>query len=321
MTTIPQSDPAGNADPWLAEYVAHLGTAGVASHYTLRNYRDALSEFDRWHRHERRTPPDWAGLRRDDFRQYLRFLGKQQLGRASIQLRFSALRGFYRFLVRRGRLESSPLHHLSLPKRGQRLPRFLTAQQMVDLLNAPLKALAGKREGTGKHVDEQTYRRDQAILELIYSCGLRIAELTGLNAEDLDWQEQVIRVKGKGRKERLMPVGQPALQALRNYWNGLETWPAAGQAMFHAARGKCRRVTPRVIQARLKEYLILAGLDPHLTPHKIRHSYATHLLDAGADLRSVQELLGHAHLVTTQVYTHVSTERLKKAYDNAHPRA
>jgi site-specific recombinase XerD len=321
MSTAPHSNALGDADAWFQEFVGHLTADRGASTHTVRNYRHALGEFTRWHLQERQSPPDWAVLGRDDFRQYLRFLGRQRLGRASIQLRFAALRGYYRFLIRRGRLTSSPLHNLALPKREQRLPRFLTAQQMADLLNAPLKALANKRQTTRKRVNEQTYRRDQAILELIYSCGLRIAELTGLNAEDLDWQEQVIRVKGKGRKERLLPVGRPALEALRVYWNSLETAPSPGQAMFHGARGQSRRVTARVIQSRLKEYLVLAGLDPRLTPHKLRHSYATHLLDAGADLRSVQELLGHAHLVTTQVYTHVSTDRLKRAYDKAHPRA
>jgi site-specific recombinase XerD len=321
MASVPHSELTGRSSAWSEEYLSHLATDRAASSHTVRNYRHAVREFVCWHRRERQSPPNWAELKRDDFRQYLRFLGRQQLGRASIQLRFSALRGFYRFLVRRGRLTASPIRNLALPKREQRLPRFLTAPQMVELLNAPLRALACKRENTRRRVDEQTYRRDQAILELIYSCGLRIAELTALNVEDLDWQEQVIRVRGKGRKERLLPVGQPALDAIQAYWSGLKTLPGPEAPVFHAARGKVRRVSSRVIQARLKEYLVLAGLDPHLTPHKLRHSYATHLLDAGADLRSVQELLGHAHLVTTQVYTHVSTERLKRAYDQAHPRA
>jgi integrase/recombinase XerC len=313
--------PAKNRDPWLNEFEAHLATDRAASPYTRRNYRHALAEFVQWHREERQAQPAWTELERHDFRQYLRHLGRHRLGRAAIQLRFSALRTFYRFLVRRGRLATSPIRNLALPKREQRLPKFLTREQMVELLNAPLLALASKRRSGSKPVDELPYRRDQAILETIYSCGLRISELSALKVEDLNSREQVVRVRGKGRKERLAPIGQPALTAIQAYWNRLRTFPGPGDPVFQAARGQGRSLSPRIIQARLKRYLALAGLDPHLTPHKLRHSYATHLLDAGADLRSVQELLGHAHLVTTQVYTHVSTERLKRAYDQAHPRA
>jgi integrase/recombinase XerC len=164
-------------------------------------------------------------------------------------------------------------------------------------------------------------RRDVAILETIYSCGLRISELCGLLASDIDWSEQLIRVRGKGRKERLLPIGQTALQAIRNHWNLLPYPPRGESPAFLERSTKLKPVGPRSLQLRLKKYLALAGLDPNLTPHKLRHSYATHLLDSGADLRSVQELLGHAHLVSTQVYTHLTTERLKKAYDQAHPRA
>jgi integrase/recombinase XerC len=163
--------------------------------------------------------------------------------------------------------------------------------------------------------------RDTAILETMYSCGLRISELCGLRVEDINWNEQLVRVRGKGKKERQVPIGAPALQAIELYWKLLPNHPAPGEPVFWRASKKSDPMQPRRLQARLKRYLEIAGLDPRLTPHKLRHSYATHLLDAGADLRSVQELLGHAHLVTTQVYTHVTTERLKKAYDEAHPRA
>ena len=160
-----------------------------------------------------------------------------------------------------------------------------------------------------------------AILETIYSCGLRISELCGLEAEDIDWNERIVRVRGKGKKERLVPIGEPALAAIRNYWSLLPQPPAGESPAFLVSATKPQAGLPATLQLRLKKYLALAGLDPGLTPHKLRHSYATHLLDAGADLRSVQELLGHAHLVTTQVYTHLTTERLKRAYDAAHPRA
>jgi len=192
---------------------------------------------------------------------------------------------------------------------------------MLDLLNAPLKELAAQRQEAGAAIDPTPFLRDVAILETIYSCGLRISELCGLQAEDINWNEQLVRVRGKGKKERLVPVGAPALAAIQNYWNKLKRLPGIETPVFLAKAHKLKPMYPRLVQLRLKRYLALAGLDPHLTPHQLRHSYATHLLDAGADLRSVQELLGHAHLVSTQVYTHVTTERLKRAYDRAHPRA
>ncbi|HMP84429.1 MAG TPA: tyrosine recombinase XerC [Verrucomicrobiota bacterium] len=310
-------------DNWIQKFLAHLATDRGASAYTQRNYRQALEEFHLWHKNDRQSPPDWEKLQRDDFRAYLRFLGRQNLGRAAIALRFSALRTFYRFLMRRGSVESSPIKNLSLPKPAKRLPQFLTVQQMKDLLDAPLKALDApeKKRGRGRPVSATACYRDVAILETIYSCGLRISELCGLVADDIDWQERLVRVRGKGKKERLVPIGEPALSAIENYWRLLEQRPEGGSPVFQGETKLRASLSSRILEERLKKYLALAGLDPKLTPHKLRHSYATHLLDAGADLRSVQELLGHAHLATTQVYTHLTTERLKKAYDEAHPRA
>jgi site-specific recombinase XerD len=243
------------------------------------------------------------------------------LRRAAIQLRFCALRSFYKFLIRGGAAATSPIKNLSLPKLEKRLPRFLTPRQILDLLDAPLKELAARRQKAGADLDPTPFLRDVAILETIYSCGLRISELCGLQAEDINWNEQLVRVRGKGKKERLVPVGAPALTAIQNYWSELHRPPGIETPVFLAKTRALKPMYPRLVQLRLKRYLALAGLDPHLTPHQLRHSYATHLLDAGADLRSVQELLGHAHLVSTQIYTHVTTERLKRAYDRAHPRA
>jgi site-specific recombinase XerD len=265
----------------------------------------------------------WEKLSRDDFRNYLRFLGRNNLGRAAIQLRFSALRTFYKFLIRHGAVEMSPIRNLSLPKLEKRLPKFLTVQQMKDLLAAPAKLLETRKQekGAGRPISAAACLRDLAVLETIYSCGLRISELCGMRAEDIDWSEQIVRVRGKGKKERLVPVGEPALRTIQNYWSVLTPPPAGLSPVFFAETKKHAPLNPLQLSRRLKQYLVIAGLDPGLTPHKLRHSYATHLLDAGADLRSVQELLGHAHLITTQIYTHVTTERLKKAYDAAHPRA
>lgn len=304
-------------DEWADKFCAHLGTDRGASAYTLRNYRHALSEFRTWHQQERQQAPVWVELERDDFRAYLRFLGRRQLGRAAIQLRFSALRTFYKFLVRHGVLAASPIRNLALPKLGKRLPKFLTEQQMVDLLGAPQKLLPAEPKGETLVL----CRRDVAVLETIYSCGLRISELCGLMACDIDWDGQALRVRGKGKKERLVPIGSPALEAIRAYWRLLPSAPTGNAPVFVSRGDLMKAVSARDLQMRLKKYLVVAGLDPSLSPHKLRHSYATHLLDKGADLRSVQELLGHAHLVTTQVYTHLTTQRLKQAYDRAHPRA
>jgi site-specific recombinase XerD len=309
-------------DEWINKFLQHLATDRGASIYTQRNYRQAVLEFHRWHLNERKQPPTWETLQRDDFRAYLRFLGRQHLSRAASQLRFSALRTFYRFLIRRGAVATSPIKNLALPKLGKRLPKFLTLQQMADLLAAPLKLLPAQGDkGAAHKAAVFACRRDVAVLETIYSCGLRISELCGLVAQDIDWNEGVVRVRGKGKKERLAPIGEPALEAIRTYWGLLPEAPAGESPVFLAGAKKRTAVAPRHLQLRLKKYLAVAGLDPHLTPHKLRHSYATHLLDAGANLRSVQELLGHAHLVTTQIYTHLTTERLKRAYDAAHPRA
>jgi site-specific recombinase XerD len=308
-------------DEWLEKFFQHLATDRGASAYTQRNYRQALSEFSKWHNEERKQPAKWEALGRDDFRAYLRYLGRHELGRAAIQLRFCALRTFYKFLIRNGVVAASPIKNLSLPKLARRLPKFLTAQQVVDLLNAPAKLLPATDKQGRRSDAELLCRRDVAVLETIYSCGLRISELCGLQAADLDWSERLVRIRGKGKKERLVPIGEPALKAIQAYWNLLPQMPGGQSPVFFASSKRFRPVSARDLQLRLKKYLAIAGLDPNLTPHKLRHSYATHMLDAGADLRSVQELLGHAHLATTQVYTHLTTERLKRAYDSAHPRA
>jgi integrase/recombinase XerC len=323
MTTIQHECPKSpeQADPLVVAFLQHLATDRGASPYTQRNYAQALADLDCWHRDERKAPPPWTTLERDDFRGYLRWLGRTGLGRAAIRLRFSALRSFYRFLVRRGHVQSVPIRNLALPKLARRLPRFLTPEQVVALLRAPLAELDRAQSSTDQPVPATEFRRDAALLELLYSSGLRIGEICALRVEDISFDEQLVRVRGKGRKERLVPVGAPALEAIRFYWSSLDAAPGAGLPVFLARKTHAEPVYPRLVQLRLKRYLAAAGLDPALTPHKLRHSFATHLLDAGADLRSVQELLGHAHLATTQVYTHLTTERLKRIYEKAHPRA
>ncbi|HWQ92195.1 MAG TPA: tyrosine-type recombinase/integrase, partial [Clostridia bacterium] len=187
------------------------------------------------------------------------------------------------------------------------------------LLSGPAPVPGQAPPAASHKADHHILLRDLAAFETIYSCGLRISEACGLKAEDIDWSQRLVRVRGKGKKERVVPIGEQALKVIRTYWN--ETaHPSAGDApVFPGRPGQLKPVSVRTLQLRLVKHR--AGLDSKLTPHKLRHSYATHLLDAGADLRTVQELLGHAHLVTTQVYTHITPERLKRAYDQAHPRA
>ncbi|MGH7977302.1 MAG: tyrosine recombinase XerC [Limisphaerales bacterium] len=335
MQAQPKENHQQIRDRWIQQFLAHLAADRGASIYTQRNYKQALEEFAKWQLNENPAPAFadksaparhavvWEKLQRDDFRGFVRFLGRNNLSRAATQLRFSALRTFYKFLIRHGGATESPIKNLSLPKLEKRLPKFLTKQQMEDLLIAPVKLLETQKQkkGAGRPISAAACLRDVAVLETIYSCGLRISELCGLRADDIDWSEQIVRVRGKGKKERLVPVGKPALDAIENYWKILKQPPSGQSPIFFSETKSRTPLAPIQLSRRLKQYLVIAGLDPHLTPHKLRHSYATHLLDAGADLRSVQELLGHAHLVTTQVYTHVTTERLKKAYDAAHPRA
>ncbi|MEN9576966.1 MAG: hypothetical protein RL514_4821 [Verrucomicrobiota bacterium] len=308
-------------DPWVAEFLTHLATDRGASDYTRRNYAEALAEFHRWHAAAKQTQPAWATLLRDDFRNFLRHLSQRNLSRATIHLTFSALRTFYKFLIRRAHVTASPIRNLTLPKPERRLPKFVTVAQAKALMESPLRELERERQTREKPVDPLPFLRDAALLETVYSCGLRVSEVCGLRGEDLDPTQRLVRVRGKGRKERLVPIGLPAVRAISNYWRALPQPPAPDAPIFLAEPETGQPLRPAQVQLRLKRYLLAAGLDTRLTPHKLRHSFATHLLDHGADLRSVQELLGHRNLVTTQVYTHVTTERLKQAYAAAHPRA
>jgi integrase/recombinase XerC len=322
MSPEPEApDPEPVADPLVDRFRQHLETGRNASGYTVRNYLHALAEFSLWHQESAGRPPDWTVLRREDFRSYLRSLGRRSLGRSPIHLRFSALRTFYRFLHREEVIRETPLRNIALPKPDRRLPVFISADQMAALLEAPLQELARERASGEEPVDAAPFLRDAAVLETIYSSGLRISEVCGLRVADVNLSERALRVRGKGRKERQVPLGRPAVAALERFWTATGHTREGGSAVFPRNSSTPDPVTAGEIQRRLKRYLSAAGLDPALTPHKLRHSFATHLLDRGADLRSVQELLGHARLSSTEVYTHVSTERLRKAYNSAHPRA
>ncbi len=320
---MPSSSPSirpESKDAVLAEFLQQLEQGRGMSPNTVRNYRQALLEF-------KATVPDksWWELKPADFKAYLYKLARaQELGPSTVRLRFAALRTFYKLAVRDGKVKLNPVSDLSLPKLPRRLPVFLNQEQITALLDAPRQMWATdeKRQAAGgKKKDRRAARnwqmlRDVAWLELFYSAGLRLAELVHIRRSHLDLHQGTVRVIGKGRKERLCPLGNPAIRALEDY---LDACPFDGEALFVSAQG--RQLNGRTVQLALKRYLAAAGLDAKLTPHKLRHTFATHLLDHGADLRSVQELLGHAQLTTTQIYTSVSVERLKRVYDGAHPRA
>ena len=297
---MPASD-----DPLTSAYLDHLRNERNASPRTVDNYDRALraaAEFI--------ATKSWREASADDFRAYLFALMKRERSRATIRLDFAALRSFYKFLCQRKGLATNPLMAVSLPKADKRLPVFLTTTQIEALLRAPHEA---KPE---KQAPAWMPWRDAAILELFYSSGLRLAELTALEVRDIDPYNETVRVLGKGSKERIVPVGEPALEAIQQYRARANV--SSGPLFISKLR---RRLGPASIWTLVKKYLRLAQIPVPASPHKLRHSFATHLLDAGADLRSVQSLLGHASLSTTQIYTHVTTERLKKAYDQAHPRA
>jgi integrase/recombinase XerC len=272
---------------------------------TLINYRHALAEF-------RKSVPEpaWRELTADHFRRYLFACAKREMARPTIRLHFAALRTFFKFLAQRHGLVVNPLKEVQLPKLEKKLPLFLNAAQIDELLTAPLRVKPHKQ------APHWMPARDAAILELFYSSGLRLAELVGLDVKDVDVFSESVRVLGKGRKERVVPVGAPALESIQRYRH--EARVEAGPLFLSKVR---KRISPGNVWLVLRRYLPHTGIPVGVSPHKLRHSFATHLLDAGADLRSVQSLLGHASLSTTQIYTHVTTERLKKAYDDAHPRA
>jgi site-specific recombinase XerD len=276
-----------------------------ASPRTIVNYRHALAEF-----RKAQESPGWHDLTADHFRRYLFTCGKRDMARPTIRLHFAALRTFYRFLTERHNLLANPLKEVQLPKLQKKLPIVLTSAQIDELLSAPLRIEKQPQAPTWMPA------RDAAILELFYSSGLRLAELVSLDVGSVDPFSESVRVLGKGRKERIVPVGAPALAAIQVYRQQARV--ESGPLFISKVR---KRLSPTNVGLLLQRYLRQTSIPLKVSPHKLRHSFATHLLDAGADLRSVQALLGHASLSTTQIYTHVSMERLKRAYDEAHPRA
>lgn len=297
------------------------------SDYTIKSYGADLSQFGQFiggeiGRQSSSTaqlpaPKDMVELDQRllavqplNVREFLAYLYGQNYTKSTTARKLATLRSFYKYMIRRGQLAVHPLSTIRTPKQEKRLPKCLDLEQVQKLLDAP---------GDGDLLSA----RDKAMLEVLYSSGIRVSELVDLTFADLDLQEGVLRVKGKGRKERLTPIGSQAIRALQKYFDlrtsQLSAEAAANPRVFLNKHGES--LSTRSVRRKLDKYLTMAGLDPGISPHTLRHSFATHLLNNGADLRSVQELLGHQSLSTTQVYTHLTTSRMKQVYDQAHPRA
>lgn len=252
----------------------------------------------------------------DSIRTFLAHLGTKEYSAATMARKIATLRSFYKWANRRGLCKTNPMTAIRTPRQAKRLPKAITVEQIEKLLATP-----SDRDVLGL--------RDRAMLETLYSTGLRVSELVGLNFEDLDEPGEALRIRGKGKKERMVPLGMHALAAVKRYVQMVQGDPRCvgwfqsegnkPKALFVNKHGK--RLSSRSVRRKLDKYLTSAGLDPDISPHTLRHSFATHLLENGADLRSVQELLGHQSLSTTQIYTHLTTQRLQDAYKNAHPRA
>ena len=295
----------------LSDFLTHLGIEKNSSIQTVKAYREDLTqslEFLRNH-HKKKSidPRDWNTRA---LRAFAAWLHEQGYAKTTVARRLAAVRSFGKYLCREGVLASNPAEALRGPRLDKRLPHFLTVADVQRLLAAP-------------SANEPLAHRDRAMLEVLYSAGLRVSELVGMDLLDADLKDGVVVVRGKGKKERLALLGDPARNAVKAWLLDrdrlLKEVKKDTTAVFLNSKGG--RLTTRSVGRLLIKYLRTAGLDPRTTPHTLRHSFATHMLDAGADIRGVQELLGHASLTTTQIYTHVTTQRLQKSYHKAHPRA
>ena len=316
-------------DPCVDHFVQYLEGEKNASEHTISNYLIDIRQYCEivWGE-DARPPYKWKEADRFSARKFLVFFQKLELAPTTTGRKLSALRSFYKFLLREEYVDQNPFSGLSLPKKGSYLPQILSVTEIEKLLDAPVNFSDQQTPTSNPKVKlwrEYKVARDAAILELLYSTGMRINELVKLPEERIDMLSGVARVRGKGKKERLCPLGSPAIRALmKNLELRENVWLLEGKRdvrspVFLNKNGGA--LTARSIERMMKTYVLFCGLNAELTPHSLRHSFATHLLDAGADLRSVQELLGHASLSTTQIYTHVSVERLKEVYQLAHPRA
>jgi len=285
-------------DRYAEKFFTYLEIEKNYSPHTLLNYKIDLQEFL-----EILQNPDPLKIEYIHLRKYLAQMRQRSLKPRTLARKLSSIRSFFKFLHREGLIKSNPAVLLLTPRLDKKLPKFLSEKEIVHLIESPsLESVAGKR--------------DRAILELLYSSGLRVSELVGLNVDSLDAISNLVKVMGKGKKERLVPAGDKAIEALREY---MHSRASQQRALFLNKNG--RRLSDRGVRNIINKHILKTSIRMNVSPHVIRHSFATHLLNRGADLRSVQELLGHVNLSTTQIYTHISTERLKHVYDKAHPHA
>jgi len=305
----------------LQEFIGYLKFEKHFSDHTAKCYGADLEQFTQFLLDEHHVNPDTteSSVTADHLlltadvqtiRKFMAFLSERQYTKSTTARKLATLRSFYKFLVKRGQLGSNPVSSIKTPKQDKKLPKFLEYEQVQKLLNTP-------------PTDNWLGARDRAMLEVLYSTGMRVSELVALNLEDVDFLGEVIHVRGKGKKERICPIGSSALQSIQHYieYRNRRIQADSGfdsKVLFANKHGK--RLSTRSVRRKMDKYLIAAGLDPAISPHTLRHSFATHMLNNGADLRSVQELLGHQSLSTTQIYTHVTTSRMKEQYENAHPR-
>ena len=283
---------------YIEKFIRYLEIEKNYSVHTVLNYRLDLEGFKGFLGETSLENIDYLTLRK-----YLAAVKEKNLSVRTIARRLSTLRSFFKFLTREGHLKTNPTLSLSSPKQEKHLPVFLTEDEVTKLIEAVVAK------------DERALR-DKAVLETFYSTGIRISELAGLKVDDIDFIGSVVKVMGKGKKERIVPIGEQAIGAIRTY---LEKRKKQSEALFLNKSGE--RMTVRGIRNLAQKYILIASMKHGVSPHTLRHSFATHLLNRGADLRSVQELLGHVNLSTTQIYTHLTTERLKSVYNKAHPRA
>jgi integrase/recombinase XerC len=338
----------------IAKYLEYLQSVRNSSPHTVLNYRKDLEQFLAYLSPPGVRPPALAGVTHKLIREFVAHLHDQGLEKSSIARKLAALRSFFKYCVREGRLKENPARLVPTPKLPKRIPSVLSAEEMNGFLNdlggagqaavsgrassrkgrlLPLESAANApaKRGASTRIEEGLLlRRDRALLELLYAAGLRVSELTGLNLIDMDQKERILRVRGKGNKERIVPYGAKAQEALEKYWPVREqflqqTYRTSGmlgphmEAVFLNYSG--RRLTQRSVGRIVKKYVRLANVNWDLHPHSLRHAFATHLLADGADLRAIQELLGHQSLSTTQKYTHASIRELMDIYDKAHPHA
>ena len=286
---------------FIKRFINYLEIEKDASLHTVKNYKIDLEEFSDYI-----NDRPLGEITHIILRTWLANLRKKGYKKSTIARKLASLRSFFKFAVREGYIDTNPAVSLSTPKQEKKLPTFLTIDEVIKLIEAP-------------HDEDKNGLRDKAILETLYSTGIRVGELVGLNVEDVDFIGGIIKVKGKGKKERIIPIGDKALKAIRNYLDRRKVTSKQSRSLFLNTRGK--RINPRSVYRIVDKYIKMISKKQGVSPHTLRHSFATHLLDRGADLRSVQELLGHANLSTTQIYTHISSRRLKEVYNKTHPRA